>query len=226
MAITVENIDSLIEDDVAPVTDAISTIFGYKHPAGCSLLAVEISIIGGGAVSRVIYNGSGLDVAVQATNTDRECSIWYVQLSDETIGDIEIVTSGDTYGRKVGVCSMAGTILAGSPINTTATYNTDVSEGNGLDITPTIDGCLIFDGVVCGDSSSVAGAETVIYADDNGTYLGGMLGGCQYFIQTTAATKTMSWSWSGESPAVHTLVAFLPEPEPSTNTNQFFLFFN
>ncbi|MBS1516596.1 MAG: hypothetical protein JSS91_00755 [Bacteroidetes bacterium] len=226
MAITLTNSDSLIEDDVTPVSDITSTIYSYYHPGGSSLLVVEVSVIGGAAVALVTFNGNTLTIAEQQTNSDREASIWFLQNPEEVSGDLVVETRGDSYGRRIAVASYSGTKTTGDVINTTTYYNYDVSEGNGLEITPTVDGCLIFDGIVCGDSADIAGFETVIYADDGGTFNGGMLGGCQYYIQPTAATKSMDWIWSGESEAVHVLVAFEPEPEPVANNNQFLLFFN
>ena len=45
------------------------------------------------------------------------------------------------------------------------------------------------------------------------------LAGSQYVVLETAGVKSMDWSWSGEAPAAHTLVAFNPLEETVDTTS-------
>lgn len=216
--ITVLNTDYVIETTTD--YDVQVTIPSFECPIGTTLLVIESSYVG--AVNHeVSYNGNLAQSVLQTVNAYSYTTIWYIQNPGIVTDDIVLQSLGESSGRRVCAYAISGTPTVGSPVDSTAEYNFDVSEGISTEIITNTDGCLIIDGVTTYSVIDPVGSETVVYIDDSAD----TLGGSQYFLQTTAGSKFMTWFWQGENSTAHTLVAFKADVPAANNNNQFLLFF-
>lgn len=190
-----------IEELSDPVYESTFTI-----DSSVECLVAVISVYGSGSteIESVSWDGNPLTFELRKNNANKECLIAYLLEPPDGKLTLSIGITGDVLSIKTALIGLAG-VDQDNPINTTAFFNEDVTEGHSLDITPTIDGCVIIDGFQSGEVFTIIESETLVYSDENTS-----AAGSQYYEQLTAALKSMEWNWTGEAEAVHLLAAFQP----------------
>lgn len=224
---------SAVEVDYVGVNTDLE--FGnFVAPTGTDfvLIVATMTSDGGGEIVDVAYGGLTFFEAAPGLQSGGSATVLYYALNPggaEIDDDPVVHYKSETLTRKGAIYALSGVDQA-TPINTYVQDNFDVAEGKELTITPTVDGCLLIDCIGTKEQSGYGlfnGDTAVLFDESENTPDGNpSVGGSQYYQQVTAAARIMYWSWSGETYYNYTIIAVQPASTPSTNTNQFFLFFN
>lgn len=190
------------------------TIGSFDPPADTTIIVVCVCVYGGGNAISVSRDGQSFELANSIENVDSKSYIFYLINPNMVVADINInIKNAIETSKAVAICFK--NIDLDNPVNVIADFGFDVSEGLSTNIEPTVDNCLIVDALtVYPGTSSLVGAETELLNDEDLS-----LAGSQYVVLETAGVKSMDWSWSGEAPAAHTLVAFNPLEETVDTTS-------
>jgi hypothetical protein len=141
-----------------------------------------------------------------------DSGIWY--LVNPVAGSNQLVVSyyGGTDARDIVAISLSGTDTS-SPLERVATSTGDTPSASTT-ITTTNDGDWLVDSItVYGATAPVASGGTKIYA----TTTSGILGGSQYFEQSTAGAKWLGWTWTTIGDISHLVAAFKATVTSSCN---------
>lgn len=226
--ITILATDSAVEIDYVNVDTDLE--FGsFVSPTGTDFVLIVATLTSdeGGEITSVEYGGlSFFEAASSLTNGGCSTVMYYaLNPSGASITDSPVVHyKTGTLTRKGAIYALSG-VDQDTPINTTVQDNFDVAEGKALEITPSVDNCLLVDVVVSKEDTGygLANNETAVLFDESVNDQGGpSIGGSQYYQQTTAAAKTLSWTWSGESYFNYTIIAIQPVPAGVPYSGSFF----
>jgi hypothetical protein len=211
MPSTVQVVETFNDIHVEELSDPVYESLFTNDASDCLVAVISILSASSSDIETVTWDGEPLTFDIHKTNANKECLIAHI-MNPNNGKKLPLVVgiTGDVSTIKIAIITLNG-VDPDSPVNTTAFYNEDVAEGHSLDITPTVDGCVIIDGFQSGPVTSIIEYEVLVYSDEDTA-----AAGAQYYEQTTAALKSMGWEWSGESETVHLLAAF-QQPVDSVN---------
>lgn len=180
---------------------------------GNFVVAIIVNRNSGQSVSGTpTYGGQNMTRANNQNNTSEDvvCDIWY--LANAPTGNNTFnVSFNNSDDSRVTLASFSG-VKTSSPLNVSAKANS-----NTVNITPTVDDCLIVAGVISetGSGATAGSGETLLYGQDEGVWGTGS----EYVIKSGGANSshTMNFGGVGTDSAI-VAVAFEPEPT-GTDTN-------
>ena len=188
-------------DTKAKITAAVTNPQAVNYTCGASakLLVVTLIYAYGTRTGAPTYNSVALTQADQtryhSASPEACAEIWYM-LAPPTGSSYEIsVPNPNTLSLEV-VISSYSTASGYCAMLHSATGSNNASANPSVSITPTLNNALIVAVVGSGHDTFAPSARsgTSLYETDNGTWGGGH----QYFIQTTAAAKAMSWTQASD----------------------------
>lgn len=196
----------------------------FVAPEGTDLILIVAMMTsnGSGEVTGVQYGGLTFTEAApyMTVGTSGLLMMYAFNPGGAEIDDEPVVHyKSQTYTRKAAIYALSGAHQE-FPINTYVQDNFDVAEGKELPITPTVDKCLLVDGVVAAEQTGgglVCNETPVLIDESEGDVLGPSVGGSQYYQQATAAEKILSWGWSGENNYNYCILAIQPADDVATN---------
>jgi hypothetical protein len=222
--------DSAVEIDYES-SDTTLDFGSFVSPTGTDFVLIVATLTSdeGGEIINVEYGGLTFFEAASGLQSGGSATVMYYALnpSGDSITDSPVVNyKSATLTRKGAIYALSG-VDQDTPINTTVQDNFDIAEGKELSITPSVNNCLLIDCVGTKEQSGygLTNSETEVLFDESVNSPDGnpSVAGSQYYQQTTAALKTLSWGWSGETYYNYSIIAVQPAPEPVTGS--FFNYF-
>lgn len=185
--------------------DSVLTIPAFTPAADTTIIIIALLLWGGtGSFSGAEHGSLNFEQAHSAENGDAKSYILYLVNPSIVEADINISIKNEvTTSKAVAVCFK--NIDLTIPVNATAEYAFDVSEGISTNITTTVDDCLVIDALSAGEGFDLIAFQEQVLGDVDGS-----IGASQYTVKDVAGVQAMDWSWSAEVPAAHTLVSFAP----------------
>lgn len=185
------------------------TTLTFSHTCtGASKLVVSVQlwqdVAGTGTVSGITYNGVALTKIGEKrqASTSMQVEMWYLDAPAAGAHNIVVTISGNTDARKAGSISLIGATNGYDQTNSSGGSSTSASTS----VTPSVNDSIIIDTLISFGGTTAVEGSTSFFESTTGS----INAAAQYYIQTTAASKAMTWSWTTSGDYSHFVASFKP----------------
>lgn len=174
-----------------------------------ALVYIWQDVAGTGTVSAINWNTSEnltLISSYRQTGTTMYVAAYYLDSPTSGAHTLATTVTGATDCIKVSAIPLFNTVSGYDQIATSGGNGTSASTS----ITPSKDNCIIVDALESFGGTTAVEGSTSFYEDTTGS----INAASQYYIQTTKASKAMTWSWTTAGDYSHLVISFKSTKAP------------